>query len=51
MEQWKLELKLRMLEYEAPQYALLEVAAPLHEGQLLVSPRLASEVGGEKRGA
>ena len=29
MEQWKLELELRMLESEAPQYALLEVAAPL----------------------
>ena len=29
MEQWKLELELRMLEPEAPQYALLEVAAPL----------------------
>ena len=32
MEQWKLELELRMLEPEAPLYALLEVAAPLQEG-------------------
>ena len=48
MEQWRLELGLRMLEPEAPQYALLEVAAPLQEAQLLVSPRLAPEVGGEK---
>ena len=51
MEQWKLELELRMLEPKAPQYALLEVPAPLQEGQLLVGPRLASEVGGEKSGA
>ena len=29
MEQWRLELELRMLEPEAPYYALLEVAAPL----------------------
>ena len=29
MEQWRLELRLRMLEPEAPQYALLEVVAPL----------------------
>ena len=40
-----------MLEPKAPQYALLEVAAPLHEGQLLAGPRLALEVGGEKLGA
>ena len=40
-----------MLEPEAPQYALLEVAAPPQEGQLLVGPRLALEVGGEKGGA
>ena len=35
-----------MMELEAPQYAPLEVAAPLLEGQLL-----APEVGGEKHGA
>ena len=35
-----------MLEPNAPWYALLEVAAPLEQGQLL-----APEVGGEKRGA
>ena len=29
MEQWKLELELGMLEPEAPQYAVLEVVAPL----------------------
>ena len=40
-----------MLELETPRYALLEVASPLQEGQLLVGPRLALEVGGEKRGA
>ena len=40
-----------MMEPNAPQYALLEVAAPLQEGQLLASPRQAPEVGGEKRGA
>ena len=40
-----------MLEPDAPQYALLEVAAPLQDGQLLAGPRLASEVGGERRGA
>ena len=40
-----------MLEPNAPQYALLEVAAPLQEGQMLDSPRLALKVGGEKRGA
>ena len=40
-----------MLEPDAPQYAVLEVAAPLQEGQLLAGPRLALEVGGEKRGA
>ena len=40
-----------MLELDAPQYALLEVAAPLQESQLLVGPRLAPEVGGEKSGA
>ena len=40
-----------MLEPDAPWYALLEVAAPLQDGQLLASPRLASEVGGEKCGA
>ena len=40
-----------MLEPDAPQYALLEVAAPLQEGQLLDGPRLAPGVGGEKRGA
>ena len=51
MEQWKLELELRMMEPEAPQYAPLEVAAPLQEGQLLADPRLAPEVGGEKHGA
>ena len=40
-----------MLEPEAPQYALLEVAAPLQEGKLLAGPRLAPEVGGKKSGA
>ena len=40
-----------MLEPDAPRYALLEVAAPLQEGQLMAGPRLASEVGGEKRRA
>ena len=40
-----------MLEPDAPRYALLEVVAPLQEGQLLVGPRLAPKVGGEKRGA
>ena len=40
-----------MLEPEAPQYALLDVAAPLQEGQLLAGPRLALKVGGEKSGA
>ena len=44
MEQWRLKLELRMLEPEAPQYALLEVAAPLQEGQLLAGPWLAPEV-------
>ena len=51
MEQWRLELGLRMLEPKAPQYALLKVAAPLQKGQLLAGPRLAPEVGGEKSGA
>ena len=36
---------------KAPQYALLEVAAPLQKGQLLAGPRLPLEVGGEKCGA
>ena len=40
-----------MLELDAPQYALLEVVAPLPKGQLLAGPRLAPEVGGEKSGA
>ena len=40
-----------MLELEAPKYALLEVAAPLQEGQLLAGPWLVHEVGGEKSGA
>ena len=40
-----------MLEPDAPQYPLLEVAAPLQEGQLLAGPRLAPEVGGEMCGA
>ena len=40
-----------MLEPDAPRHALLEVAAPLQDGQLLVGPRLAPEVGGEKHGA
>ena len=51
MEQWRLKLELRMLEPEDPQYALLKVAAHLQEGQLLVGPRLAPGVGGEKSGA
>ena len=37
----------RMLELEAPQYALLVVAAPLQECQLLAGSRMAWEVGGE----
>ena len=40
-----------MLEPEAAQYALLEVATPMYEGQLLAGPRLAPEVGGDKSGA
>ena len=40
-----------MLEPKAPQYALLEVAAPFQEGYLLAGPQLAPEVGGEKSGA
>ena len=40
-----------MLEPDTPQYALLNVAAPLQEIQLLAGPWLASEVGGEKSGA
>ena len=40
-----------MLEPDAPQYALLEVDASLHEGQLLAGPWPALEVGGEMRGA
>ena len=40
-----------MMEPEAPQDELLELAAPMVEGQLLASPRLAPEVGGEKSGA
>ena len=40
-----------MLEPDAPQHALLEVATPLQDGQLLTGPRLAPEVGGEKCGA
>ena len=40
-----------MLEPKAPQYAMLEEAAPLKEGQLLAGPRLALEVGGDKSGA
>ena len=40
-----------MLEPEAPQYELLEVATPLVKGQLLAGLRLAPEVGGEKSGA
>ena len=40
-----------MLEPDAPRYALLKVAASLQEGQLLVGPRMALEVGGEKREA
>ena len=37
-----------MLEPDAPWYALLEVVAPLQDGQLLARPRLAPEMGGEK---
>ena len=40
-----------MLEPDGYQYALLEVAASLLEGQLLTSPWLAQEVGCEKHGA
>ena len=37
-----------MLEPDAPQYALLEMAAPLQEGQLLTGPWMALDMGGEK---
>ena len=37
-----------MQEPDAPQYALLEVAAPLQEGRLPASPHLDSEAGGDR---
>ena len=40
-----------MQESDAPQYALLEVAAPLQEGRLPTSPRLDPEVEGDWNGA
>ena len=40
-----------MKEPDAPQYALLEVAAPLKEGKLPVGPRLDPEEGGERNRA
>ena len=40
-----------MWESEAPLYALLEVATPLYEGQLLAGPQLDPEVEGDKNGA
>ena len=40
-----------MLEFEAPLYALLEMTAPLEEGQLLAGPQLDLKVGGDKSGA
>ena len=40
-----------MLDPEAPQYALLEVAAPLHEGRLPAGPRFDPEEEGNKNGA
>ena len=40
-----------MQEPDAPQYALLEVAAPLQEGRVSAGPRLDPEVEGDKNGA
>ena len=40
-----------MLESEAPLYTLLELAAPLWEGQLSAGPRLDPKAGGDKNGA
>ena len=40
-----------MQEPDAPQYALLEVAAPLQEGWLPDHPRLDLEAEGDRNGA
>ena len=50
-ERWVKEQELRMQEPDAPQYALLEVAAHLQGGRLLAGPRLDQEVGGDRNGA
>ena len=50
-ERWVKEQELRIQEPDAPQYAPLEVAARLQEGQLPVSPRLDLEAGGDRNGA
>ena len=50
-ELWVMEQELRMQEPDAPQYALLEVAAPLYEGRLPVGPRLDPEAEGDKNEA
>ena len=42
-ERWVMEQEVRMQELDAPQYALLEVVAPLQEGRLLAGPRLDPE--------
>ena len=42
---------IRMQEPDAPQYALLEVAAPLQEGRLPAGPRLDPEAKGDRNGA
>ena len=39
------------MQSEAPLYALLEVADPLHNGHLLADPQLGLEVGGAEHGA
>ena len=35
-----------MVQFEAPLYALQEVANPLQNGHLLIDPRLSPKVGG-----
>ena len=46
-----MEQELRIQEPDAPQYALLEVAAPLQEGRLPTGPRMDPEAGGDRNGA
>ena len=46
-----MEKELRIQEPDAPQYALLEVATPLQEGQLPTGPRLDPEARGNRNGA